>query len=709
MFKETYDKIVEVYEGLRPKDWLPEHFASERCSGYVVERSFVWVSCSEFQAEHKCSPSDIGIPIETLQLDHNKTEKGILVVDSAQPLRVKKFHTVYGKLSEVFHDGTTQLRSNQGSEIADWYYEDQNKHLPRAFAKASGGSVANTKEHLKELVAVYVKRREEQAREAQTRAEAVAEVAMDEKDDEKPDGEPELEEEEVETAEAKPLIMSMATRAAAKKGALRQGKGKQKGKPQQAKERKTRQAAKAMASRTSVAQSLPESCRADPVLGSNAGKSVAVKAPSGASARVSFGARSSAERSRAGGKKGSSSSYIEKAETARKALSVEKLLTGEQNGRDTWQSQMSLDALEANRPGCAEGVLLTAHLSLARMAEEPEWELGNKEQEKHSTTRHAKICQSVFGNCLSSTYKRLSLSLILLLCKKWWQSVPQRFSLQARLRSVLFFSVQRACSRKVRCKWFRLGGLDSIALQECCKAQVLKVAPDRLRHCINEFAENRVALQIPSWQSLVLTSLAKQTPDVDEWLKLLSPHVLPGRPWPETWEKWPCLSLSCLCPADVSKVYQRLVVHERIIPCMAKGEHGVTELLKISHGVIEIQRHKPDTLDVMVAVAIETVAEIGMFIIALASKETNGRVCVCIWLCLSLSLSLSVCLSLSLSSLSLSFPLSLRHSISLSLSFFLSLPLSLLIRLALKNQRQFASEVSLSNVLSPKFYITSQR
>eukprot|EP00971_Amphidinium_carterae_P338519 6475889-Amphidinium_carterae.1 len=139
-FQEEYKRIQEIYEGSRSRDFLSQSYVADQLTGYTVERSFLWQSLSDFEAQHKCSPTDIGLTVETIEVDQGVPQKGILYKPKNEeaPLVVKKFHTVCGKLSDLLLSASEQLREGQGREVAEWHCSSTAKALPSCFSKGQG-------------------------------------------------------------------------------------------------------------------------------------------------------------------------------------------------------------------------------------------------------------------------------------------------------------------------------------------------------------------------------------------------------------------------------------------------------------------------------------------------------------------------------------------------------------------------------------------
>ena len=59
-FKSEYSKIVEVYEGSRARDFLPQSFDASKSSGYTVERCYAFIALPDFVKMFQCQPVDLG-------------------------------------------------------------------------------------------------------------------------------------------------------------------------------------------------------------------------------------------------------------------------------------------------------------------------------------------------------------------------------------------------------------------------------------------------------------------------------------------------------------------------------------------------------------------------------------------------------------------------------------------------------------------------
>ena len=101
-----------------------------------------------------------------------------------------------------------------------------------------------------------------------------------------------------------------------------------------------------------------------------------------------------------------------------------------------------------------------------------------------------------------------------------------------------------------------------------------------------------------AWQQALLQSLGKQAKSTSELLKLLQLYPTEACPPSDTFQVMdPVLFHSNLSKIDAAKLFQRVLIHDRIVPAMSYGEKSVEELLELSRALVTANLSKPDNLD----------------------------------------------------------------------------------------------------------------
>ena len=348
-FQEVYERAKRVHLGEQEADFLQQECRSEKWAGYWVERLWTFVPVKSFEADHGCTPTSLGLPVDTIIVDQ-KPEKGVLMLKSDE-ITVRSVDAVSASLHETLFNGGQQVRADQGAEVYKAWTSDAASR-PKAFSKTdlTVAQVAEKARLAKE------KRAAEAERAKQLHANLPEKPA--EPEVQEPVAPDEEEEEEVvqKSGLTAPLLLPSA-RIPSNKRKPREQSCLSSTEPRKRMKGKTSVATISMPAPSSVAGSLRHD-GATTAAASSVGTGVSGKEP-----KVKL---SPDEKS------------LQKAKEWMDTLVLEKILAGlgqkgqSSHGRELWQASQTLEALEHNENlrGSVESVLLAAHVEIGYVAEE---------------------------------------------------------------------------------------------------------------------------------------------------------------------------------------------------------------------------------------------------------------------------------------------------------------------------------------------------
>eukprot|EP00971_Amphidinium_carterae_P348680 6490622-Amphidinium_carterae.3 len=122
------------------------------------------------------------------------------------------------------------------------------------------------------------------------------------------------------------------------------------------------------------------------------------------------------------------------------------------------------------------------------------------------------------------------------------------------------------------------------------------------------------------WQSNVLAVLAKGIEDGAELVDFMSPYSdTVEEQFGNSWGAKPSVAGSALSDEDKARLWQRSIVREHLVPMLQKGQDGASKVLQVARLIVQKNLDKPEDVPEPIAMALESVAEVGLFLIALGS------------------------------------------------------------------------------------------
>ena len=208
-FAAEFQKSREIHTGVRAKDFVGQSYAAQTTAGFRCERSYVWQALADFQKEHGCQPSDIGLPLESLDLGLGMgVQKGVCLLDKGSPIRIIKYYDVGGQCCDEFLRASEALRPGQGRELAAWSHENvSSQYHPKCFSKLG---VSMSPEEVKEKAVAFSQAQAKLAEEARLQREA-----LDQLQPAAAEGEPVEEEKQQPSEEDDEVVEASGVRAAA--------------------------------------------------------------------------------------------------------------------------------------------------------------------------------------------------------------------------------------------------------------------------------------------------------------------------------------------------------------------------------------------------------------------------------------------------------------------------------------------------------------
>ena len=335
--QKQWNDAMAVKKGAERKFGL-QSYQGESVVGYIAEREWDFMPLKKFIEKYEVDPSVAGIQVDSIETEFG-IEKGILTLSG--DLKVRTFYSSRSVLADLFFQPSEQLRESQGQELAKAFRDDNLKMGPRVFSKPADFA-ASSQQAMEAKIEGYKKKvREEEVRRAAEEA-ALPTAEGDAEDQEMAPAEEEQEQEESEDevvtvgASALKLPSAQAKEAAAAK-------------------RRRKREADTRTQRRKQAK----------VLASLPGDACSTKLPSDSDSvfNMSVSGRSAMSGMTQQDK------LMMKAETWLKQLQLSGVLSTA-SGREIWQAESTLKALEKANPGCSEAVRLRARIEAAKLAED---------------------------------------------------------------------------------------------------------------------------------------------------------------------------------------------------------------------------------------------------------------------------------------------------------------------------------------------------
>ena len=351
----------------------PNTYSAVTYNGYEISRRFLFYKVGLFEECFKLKPAELGLPVETLE-DHTGPVQGVLLAaeDPHAPLEVRALYRNGGTLREDLQTPAQILRPSQAREFQKVWESDLAKVQPKGLTKPASVLEASA---LPGRIEAYLKEKQQREQEAAERAAAMANLLPPHVPADEPQEEEEPEEDEEDQLEetAVPQLVLPSAQQRPKKGKGR-GRAKAKGKGRSPGKSKARAHAKVATpvphERPLAAAPVRPPAGRVPVkeeAASEAGSASSTK-PGSTSASQSSKARRQLKLEK------DTSPELQKQEKVMSYLDiidVGKILEGSSKscGRELWQAQASLDALEEKTPGTAAAVYLKSHIKLAQTAQ----------------------------------------------------------------------------------------------------------------------------------------------------------------------------------------------------------------------------------------------------------------------------------------------------------------------------------------------------
>ena len=338
------------------QEFLLQDYHEEDATHVESYKDYTLMAEKTFKEKFEVAPADLGLEVVSMADERGRQISGVLIADE-QPLRVRVSHRSSLVLSHLLQPHAHQLRPGQAEEYKERHMADKAKIAPKAFTKPEA---AKSLEQIAQAATSFLN--EKRAREEERRG---LEALMVPEPPQEPQQQEEEEEEEEEVMDMAPALMLPAAlgcggKGAKGKGKAKAGRGKGKGK---SKTKGSKQGSNL--SRSAAATILAaDDAQAD---ADNDTQSVAASAASSAKSggRSSFLSRNLA--------KGSPrSKLLEKARMWRRTIDIQCVLSKGQFGREVWQANQTLSALERDDTASTDidTVLLKDHLALAKAAQE---------------------------------------------------------------------------------------------------------------------------------------------------------------------------------------------------------------------------------------------------------------------------------------------------------------------------------------------------
>ena len=343
---EVHDAIA-VYYKEKEGQFEQQSYVHEVLTGWTVEKTFLWLTSTEFEQTYKVKPEALGIAVEQLAIGTAKPQPGILLRDTSEGagVRVRGFWTIQGALGTERFKGATQVRPDQGREIAEWHQSQEHRGVPKALLDPKvhkGPGLAD----IPKLLAKHQEDQELEEERLKAQASLLANPSVVPAEEAAPVQQVAVEtKEEVEEVESEgdDIIEHIPSQSKVLQRA--EGKGRGKGK----KSRKGR----GKKGQGRGAEALPRA-PAETALDAASVISGVTRLSGDSEGTMQLPADKAASKAR---------SWVT-------TIDVGAMLDGKNHGRDLWGAQQSLEAMEKKQGVTAESILLRSHLDVANLAKE---------------------------------------------------------------------------------------------------------------------------------------------------------------------------------------------------------------------------------------------------------------------------------------------------------------------------------------------------
>ena len=221
-FKRCYDKALQVLQGKRKQDFMPQAYEAKKSLDVALEKSYLFISEKDFMEQYKVCPKKAGFKVDTIVDEHKTPVTGVLVKDPGQrhPRLVVRA-SIGTTLADQLLIPSDQVRPNQGIAMSTWWEADLLKE------HAHGANASLTEEGILEKIEAYKAQclEEEQRKEAEKMAVLASAEALQ---TEHQAGEAMQSESESEAEQAYGIVLPSQQAAAASAKGKGKGRGKKK-------------------------------------------------------------------------------------------------------------------------------------------------------------------------------------------------------------------------------------------------------------------------------------------------------------------------------------------------------------------------------------------------------------------------------------------------------------------------------------------------
>eukprot|EP00971_Amphidinium_carterae_P328039 6459721-Amphidinium_carterae.1 len=227
-FQEELERAIRVYRGAKA-DFPRQTVGQENKVGFIVERPLRFLSTTDFEELYKCKPTDLSLPVETLEIKPGKKLTGVVIQEEMPKpgIPIRAFYQANLTLETRFQTADEQLRPDQGADVLNvldnqWKLPKQMRNWKDEQSMTVDGLQALAKEYIDKKKAEAADREATAAAAPTTGEEAGEEAANgDEGDNATEDEDEESEDEILDTTTSLSLIA-----APPKAKAKGRGKGK---------------------------------------------------------------------------------------------------------------------------------------------------------------------------------------------------------------------------------------------------------------------------------------------------------------------------------------------------------------------------------------------------------------------------------------------------------------------------------------------------
>ena len=195
-FPAELQEARKVLQRQAGKKFLPQNVESETLVGFSVERLWTFYKPDKFEKMFGAKAEAVGLATESISVDVNKMERGVLVLDDDN-IKVRSFHLTQVGLHGLIFDNSKQLRAEQGSDI--WKHAGSQQAVPKPFTKLD---MALTAQKIQDKVREIEEKKRKEAEELRAAEAALPQAPQGMEQDGEEDGSSEDEESEEEVIEA---------------------------------------------------------------------------------------------------------------------------------------------------------------------------------------------------------------------------------------------------------------------------------------------------------------------------------------------------------------------------------------------------------------------------------------------------------------------------------------------------------------------------